>query len=162
MIKNVFKPIMDLLVENKDVKVSKILAQVEALASAKTGGNTSSTVVKDNTGKVVAILDYYFKRYMPLVGPLAVEFGVKTKTTSGLNTMCKEGVSAWTKQDREAKKARIDLFAKVKAREINVDAIDAEEARIEAEKKMIVPTTLGFATLEEVTAYLAEQGVILA
>lgn len=161
-IKKAFQPIVDILETNKNSKVSDILNQVISLASAKTAsGAGSSTLIRDKKGTVVAILDYYFKRYMPLVGPKAVEFGKKEKTASGYNTMCKEGVAAWTKQQREAKNAMGELFTKVKSGIIKPADIAAEEAKIEAARKVIAKTDLGFATLEEVKKYLVENKVEL-
>jgi len=161
-IKKVFQPIVDVLEANKNAKVSEIMAQINALVSAKTAsGAGSSTIVRDKKGVAVAILDYYFKRYMPLVGPKAVEFGKKDKTASGYNTMCKEGVSAWTKQQRNAKNAMAELLTKVKSGAIKPADIAAEEAKIEASRKVVAKTDLGFATIDELKKYLVEAKVEL-
>ncbi len=160
-VKTAFQPIVDFLEANKDVKVSKILAQVIAMTEAKANRAEGSTFKKNSKGETVAVLDYYFKRWMPTVGPLAVEFGAKAKTATGLNTMCKDGVSHWTKQQSEAKKASGELLKKVASGEIKPQDIAVHQAQIEEARKVIVATDKGFASEAELEAYLAEQGVEL-
>lgn len=161
-VKKAYAEIVNLLEANRDVKVSKIIDQVIELASAKVGRTEGSTFVKDAAGQTVAILDYYFKRWMPLVGDKAVEFGAKQKTSTGFNTMCKEGVSAWTKQQREAKNASAELLKKVAAGEIAPSDIASHQAAIEEARKAIVPTELGFDSVEALNKYLKKAGVELA
>ncbi len=161
-VKKAYAEIVNLLEANRDVKVSKIIDQIIELASAKTGRAEGSTFVKDAAGQTVAILDYYFKRWMPLVGDKAVEFGAKQKTSTGFNTMCKEGVSAWTKQQREAKNASAELLKKVAAGEIAPSDIASHQAAIEEARKAIVPTELGFDSVEALNKYLKKAGVELA
>lgn len=158
-IKKAFLPIVELLQANEGAKVSKILPQIIELASAKTARSEGANFIKNEAGETVAIFDYYFKRWMPLVGEKAVEFGAKAKTATGFNTMCKEGVSLWTKQQREAKNALNALLGKVASGEVAATDIAAEQEKIENTRKEIAPTELGFATIDEVNAYLAENGV---
>lgn len=166
-VKKAFQPIVDLLEANKDVKVSKVLEQVIELTQAKTSRAEGNTFLKDAQGNTVAIFDYYFKRWMPLVGSKAVEFGAKAKTSTGFNTMCKEGVSQWTKQQREAKQAGADLLAKVASGEIKPADITAHQATIEeARKRIVFPTTedgktieLGYADMESLMKYLKKEGI---
>lgn len=158
-VKKAYQPIIDLLNANKDQKVSKIFDQVLEIASAKTSRSDGNTFIKDAKGNTVAILDYYFKRWMPLVGDKKVEFGAKVKTSTGFNTMCKEGVSAWTKQQREAKNAGSQLLKDVSAGTTKPSDIAAKQAEIESARKAIAPTELGFATLDEVMKYLKKNGV---
>lgn len=164
-IKKAYEPIINLLVSaveaDAKVKVSAILEQVRELASAKVARGEGSSFIKDASGTVVAIHDYYFKRWMPLVGDKAVEFGAKAKTSTGLNTMCKEGVSHWTKQQRAAQLANEAILTKLKAKEITADDIDALQAEIEVTRKAIAPTELGFASEAEVRDYLAANGITL-
>ena len=130
------------------------------MCSAKTSrGGGASSFIKAADGAVVAILDYYFKRWMPLVGDDAVEFGAKKNTATGYNTMSKEGVSHWTKQQRVAKQANAELLTRVASGEIKPDQIADEQARIEAARTTPAETELGFATKEEVVAYLQDNGV---
>lgn len=163
-VKKAFAPIVDFLSakENQTKTVAQILAQVTELASGKATRGVSSAMIKDADGKTVAIHDYYFKRWMPVVGSKAVDVGVKPSTPSGFNSMSKAGVNAWTKQQREAKLAGEKLLADVVAGTVKpADIIKAQEA-IEAKRKEIVPTELGFATEEEVRKYLVAEKVKLA
>lgn len=168
-VKKAYAEIVAVLEANKEQKVSKVLEQIIALASAKTVRTEGNTFVKDAQGNVVAILDYYFKRWMPLVGPAAVEFGKKDKTPTGLNTMCKAGVSAWTSQQSAAKKASAQLLNQVANGEVKPQEIAAKQAEIEAARKTIVfpvvdgkTVELGFADMDALTKYLTKNGVTLA
>lgn len=161
-VKKAFQPLIDFLEANADKKVKSILAEVIELTKAQTTRMEGSSFIKDATGTVVAIHDYYFKRWMPLVGPSAVDFGQKLKSATGLNTMCKEGVSNWTKQQREAKNGLASLLSKVASGELAPADIAVEQAKLEEARKAIVPTELGFATQEEVEAYLAKLDVVSA
>lgn len=158
-IKKAYQDIVTFLEANENVKVKTILDQVREMASAKTAREGGSIFIKDASGNVVAILDYYFKKWMPLVGDKAVEFGAKKSTSTGFNTMSKAGVSAWTKQQREASASEANLLARVSSGEVQPTDIGAEQAKIEEARKAIIETDLGFATKEEVLAYLAENGV---
>lgn len=158
-IKKAYAEIVTFLEENADKKVKSILEDVRAMASAKVAREGGSTFLKNASGETVAVLDYYFKRWMPLVGDKAVEFGAKKSTATGVNTMCKAGVSAWTKQQREAKQANDKLLADVSAGNVQPSEIPAKQAEIETARKAIVETDLGFATKEEVLTYLQEKGV---
>lgn len=161
-IKKAYQPIVELLEANKDAKVKSILDQVIEMASAKTSrGGGASSFLKDTKGNAVAILDYYFKRWMPLVGDKAVEFGAKKNTATGFNSMSKEGVSNWTKQQRVAKQANADLLTRVAQGEVKPDQIASEQAKIEKARQEIAKTDLGFATKEEVVKYLEKNGVTL-
>ena len=160
-IKKAYQPIVELLEANSDKKVKSIMDQIVELCSAKTSrsGGGASSYIKNEAGEVVAILDYYFKRWMPLIGDAAVEFGAKKNTATGLNTMSKEGVSNWTKQQRVAKQANAELLTRVASGEIKPGDIADEQAKIEATRVTPVATELGFETREEVIAYLADNGV---
>ncbi len=164
-VKKVFEPIVALLTqattENPKVKVADLMEQIIALASAKVNRGEGRTFIKDASGAVVAIHDYYFKRWMPLVGPSAVEFGAKAKTSTGFNTMCKAGVSLWTKQQRVADDANKQILKDLKDRKIQASDIDAIQAQIEVDRKAIAPTDLGFVSEDEVRAYLVSNGVTL-
>lgn len=158
-VKKIFQPMVDLLEANKDVKVSKLMDQILELTAAKAARSGGSTFLKDAQGNAVAILDYYFKRWMPLIGDKAVEFGAKAGTATKFNVMCKEGVSLWTKAQRDAKNASADLLKKVASGEIKPNEIAAHQAAIEEARKSIQATELGFATIEEVQKYLKKNGV---
>lgn len=161
-IKKAYQEIVSLLEANEDKKVKSILDEVRALASAKTSrAGGASTALRNTDGDVVAILCYYFKRWMPLVGDAAVEFGAKKNTPTGLNSMCKEGSSHFSRQLRESKQANAELLTRVANGEVAPSDIVTEQENIEAARKQIVETDLGFETKEEVVAYLAEAGVAL-
>lgn len=160
-IKKAFVPLMDFLNDNQDKKVKTILDELTVFASAKTRGGGSggaSNILKDDKGEVVAILDYYFKRWMPVVGDNAVEFGKKASSASGYNSMCKEGVSNWTKQQREAKNALTQLIVDLEEGNIEVSEISSIKENIEAKRKEIVDTDMGYATLEDCKAALEDEG----
>lgn len=163
-VKTAFQPIVDLIeaaiANDPKVRAKDLINEVIALTAAKIATGVGSTIMKDASGAVVAIRCYYFKRWMPLVGDKAVEFGKKANTATGLNTMCKEGSSHWTKQQREADAANKELISKVISKEITPDDIPALQAKIEEDRKVIVPTELGFATEEEAREYLAASGVV--
>lgn len=165
-IKKSFQVIHEVLTANQSSKVADLMDQLESLMSTKSRGavkgTTSRTFLKSVDGEVVAILDYYFKRWMPLVGDDAVEFGKKAGSTTGYNSMSKEGLSAWTKQQTEAKKALEQILTDVEAGTLDASDIGARREEIEAERKSIVPTDLGFETREEVEAYLSTFDIELA
>lgn len=160
-VKKAYTEIVALLEANKDKKVSSVLEQVIELASAKGNRAAGNTFMKDVKGNTVAIFDYYFKRWMPLVGDKAVEFGTKANTATGFNSMCKEGVSNWTKQQRVAKQAGADLLKRVAAGEVKPADIPAEQEKIEAERQAIVATELGFEDQAKLMKYLHKNGVEL-
>lgn len=161
-IKKAYQDIVTLLEQNKDAKVKTILDQVIEMASGKSTRAAGSTAIRDTKNNVVAVFDYYFKRWMPLVGDAAVEFGAKASSPTGLNSMSKEGVSNWTRQQRVAKQENADLLNKVAAGEVAPENIPAEQAKIEERRQMIAETDKGFENKEDVLAYLNKAGVEVA
>ena len=164
VIKKTLQPIYDVLVENSNRKVSSILEEFQHLFLAKTKGGEGTglaqkATLRDASGAVVAIRCYYFKRWMPLVGEAAVEVGTKANSSTGYNSMCKEGTNLWTKQNRIAKQAQADLLARVESGEVAPHEIADAKELIEQERKAIADTELGFATEDEVIEYLVSQGV---
>ena len=147
-IKKAFVAIIEVLNENLEASVADILPQIVELASAKSGGGGSkaTTFHKDEDGVVVAIRCFYSGLWMD---PAVVEFGKKTSSPTGLNSMCKEGVSHWTKQQRVAKLAKEQLLTDVS--DGTVDASDLSEhlQAIEDERNTVVEMTAqGYETLE--------------
>jgi len=150
-VKKVFQPVMTLLAANMGATVESIYAQVEALVSAKVGGGggKATNFHRAEDGTVVAVFDYAFKVW---VDPRLVEFGPKAGTPTGLNTMCKAGVSAWTKAQNEFKKAKDGIVADLLGGKITADEAQdliakAEEARSATPE---VPAEIqGFETLED-------------
>ena len=153
VIKKAYKDIVDLMEANVDAVVADILPAVIELAAAKTGsgGGKATVFERDEEGEVVAIRCYYHKLWMD---PRVVEFGKKATSPTGMNNMCKDGVSKWTKQQREIKNAEADILNKVADGELAVADIAAEQARIAEEAARIEPREdgYGFATLEECLA----------
>ena len=85
-IKKAYIELFELLEANQDVSVAEIMPQVLELVQAK---SNSKTYHKDDEGNVVAIYCYYHKCWERVD---EVEYGAKSSTTHGFNTMCKEGV----------------------------------------------------------------------
>ncbi len=164
-IKKVFAEVYAFLTDNEGAKVKTIMPQLEAIMSAKARGAIAGATrmsIRDADNRVVAILDYQFKRWMPLIGERAVEFGQKLGTATGLNPMSKAGVAAWTKAQRVAKDASAALITRIANGELQPSDIPAEQAAIEAARVTTPETTLGFATYDEVLAYLVDNGVSIA
>lgn len=153
-IKKQFEEVVAFLQANEGKKVASIMPTIlEMCGKASAGGSVGNTVLKDDEGNVVAIYCYYHKKWEPVA---EVEYGKKANTTSGLNTMCKEGVSNWTKQQREAKKAKEQLLDKVATSEISPNSIDSHLEAIEVERAKIVghSSGIGFEHAEEVLNHL--------
>jgi hypothetical protein len=152
-IKKAYQAIMAVLAENMDAQVSDIYAEVEALASAKSGGTggNATSFHKDEDGNLVGIKCYYHKLWF---NPEVVEFGKKSGSPTGLNSMCKDGNSKWTKQQSAFKKAKEQLLADVAAGEVDAADIGSILAELEEAKNVIVPNDelVGYETLEELLA----------
>lgn len=165
-IKKSMQEIYDILDANQTATVASVMSQLESVMSTKARGAAKGesvrTSLRDADDNVVAIRCYYFKRWMPLVGDEAVDFGAKAGTNTGLNSMCKEGVSHWTKQQRVAKEATANILVDVEAGTLDASDIAAAREEIEAARQEIADTTLGFESLAEVQAYLEDNGVTLA
>jgi hypothetical protein len=157
-IKKAYEEIVNVLEANRDAQVSDIIDQVISLAAAKTGsgGGKATVFHRNEEGDVVAIKCYYHKLWMD---PRIVEFGKKATSPTGLNNMCKDGVSKWTKQQREVKLAESEILSRVTAGDLAIEDIEAEQARIAEEASRIVPRDdeYGFETLEECLADSAER-----
>ena len=157
-IKKAYQSIVELLQANEDAKVSDVLQDVIDLASAKTGagGGKATAFHRDEEGNVVAIKCYYHKLWMD---PNVVEFGKKATSPTGLNNMCKDGVSKWTKQQREAKAQEGELLGRVASGDLAIEDIAGEQERINEETARIEPREddYGFTTLEECLADSAER-----
>lgn len=147
MVKNQFVDLIAFLEANSNKKVSSILAEAIAIASKK---NVDTTFYKDDTGTTIACRDYYFKKWMLVAD---VEWATKENTASGYNQMCKAGLSAWTKQQRDAKKASSELLAKLADGSLAVSDLATVQAEIEATRVSIdlslLPTDKAYDTVEE-------------
>lgn len=149
-IKNEFKAIVAFLQANQDKKVSSILPDILELASKK---RADVNFYKDASGKTIAMKCYYFKVWFKLD---EVEWSTKANTASGYNQMCKAGLSAWTRQQREADKARANLLSEVTTGQLMPQDIPARELEIETKRTTIdmslVPTENYFQTLDDLLA----------
>lgn len=167
-IKKIFVPLITMLVENSDVKVSDILESAQFMASIKAKRSASGLFLTDTGKKPVAIRCYYFERWMPLVGDKAVTFGIKKSTVTGFNTMCSIGANAWNARNTNIKKIQSDMMStladadKVNALKSVPDFVATQNALIEKTKAEIKPTKLGFKDKEGVIAYLKGMKVSLA
>ena len=160
-VKKSYLPLWEFLQDHKDEISDNLWEQLEVFVSKKSGRAVSNAVWND-AGEVVAIFDYYFKKWLPLVGEKAVEFGIKAGTVTGYNTMCKVAVSEWTRQQRNAKKANIDLLDRVASGEVKPEEIVTWQSKIEAARVEVGTTEWGFDTREELEVYLYELQVALA
>lgn len=130
-IKKPFVEIVDLLNANKDAKVSSILEQVIAIAESK---KKDSTVKYDDNGNPTEIFCWYHKEWE------SIElFGSKSSSHSGYNTMCKQGVNSWTKQQRDFKKSKGDLTDKLLSGEIKTEELEDILFSLEENKNTIYP-----------------------
>lgn len=133
MIKKQFTEVYEFLTQNQDKKVKDILPMLTQFMSSK---NQERTYLADDEDNVIAIYCYYHKKW-ELVN--FIEYGKKASTATGLNTMCKEGVRQWTKQQSEAKKQKEILLAKIAAGQINTEKLNEALQQIEAERNKIEP-----------------------
>ncbi len=146
-IKKAYQEIVAYLEDNKDSKVKTVLPGVIELASAKTGGGGGggSTIRRNDAGEVTHIFCYYHKMWEDVS---VVEFGKKATSPTGLNNMCKEGTSAWTRQQRVAKKANESLLNDVASGEVAPSDIAAKQADINEARGLIVPREDGVGEAE--------------
>jgi hypothetical protein len=156
-VKKAFIPMVAYLEENKNKSIKTILADfIDDFCKAKgRTGAAASTFIRID-GEVIAMKDAYYKRWLPLVGPDAVEFGIKAGSSTGFNPMSPSGLAAFQKQQRVAKKALMEIFNKVKKGEIKYTEIEAEEKKIEAARVKVEDTELGFDSLEACIEYLED------
>lgn len=155
-VKKAFESLVAFLTENQDKKVKSILAKITELCSAKSAGGSATTVHRDEAGNVTHVFDYYFKLWMPVSH---VEFGKKEGSASGLNTMCKEGVSNWSKQQRDFKAAKEVLLNQVASGEVAPTDIAAKLEALEAKRTAVIPFSIagvGAAELEDALAQTTE------
>jgi len=133
-VKKAYAAIYALLEANKAKKVSTILPQlVELMSKATTAVETTTRF--DEDGKLTHVYCYYHKEWEDVA---EVEFGKKANTKSGLNTMCKLGVSNWSKQQRAKKKAEAELLTQLTAGTITVEDLPTLQAKILDASKAIV------------------------
>lgn len=140
-VKKMYVELIALLEANEGKKVSTIMPEVLELVSSKSMSKTFHKI----DGEVVAIYCYYHKQW-ELVSD--VEYGSKKGTATGLNTMCKSGVNLWSKQQRDAKKARDLLLTQVSEGEVDPSELTNKLAEIEEVKSIITLNEVGYETLD--------------
>jgi len=138
-IKTQFVTLHTLLIENQGKKLTpKLIEQFEALMESKV---MAKTFKKDDEGIVTHIYCYYHKEWEDVS---EIPYGKKSSTSHGLNTMCKQGVSNWTKQQRIMKQSKAKLLDDVASGA--VEAIDLPTLLLEIEEtsKTIEPYYMDF------------------
>lgn len=139
-IKKQYAEIFALLEANQNRKVSTVMPELLALMQAKSGGSDiGKTFLKDSEGNTYAVFCYYHKRWELVSG---IEYGAKANTATGLNTMCKEGVSNWSKQQRVYKKAKDALLEQVADQVLEASEVPAKLDELEEARKAIVVHSL--------------------
>ncbi len=154
-VKKAYAELIAFLEANADKKVKSILADAVAMCSAKTGGGggAATTFVKNDAGEVIAVRDFYFQKWLD---PRIIPFGGKASSATGLNSMCKAGVSKWTKAQRTFKQAQEALLKDVASGAVAASDIATKLAEYEEARKAIIPLEgnyQGFETAEECIAF---------
>ena len=135
-IKKAFTAVNEFLVANKDKRIKDVMPKlIEMMSAATTAGRIADTVRKNDKGEVTHIFCYYHKKWEDVK---VVEYGKKASTASGLSNMCKEGTSAWTKQQSVAKTAKTQLLADVESGKVKPTDITATMTAIEATRVKVV------------------------
>ena len=145
-IKKPYEDIVKFLEANENKKVSSILGDILLMCESK---KQSSTVIKNADDKVIAIYCYYHKQWELLKD---VPYGSKANSTSGYNTMCKVGVSKWTKAQRDAKNSLANMLTQVSEGKVEPSDIAKLQQDIEDTRNKIDATDMpiGFASEEDV------------
>lgn len=144
-IKQNYVELVNFLQANANKKVSSIMPEILAMTQSKT---QSKTFLTNEQGDIIAIFCYYHKQWELLD---EVPFGVKAHSTTGYNTMCKQGVSSWTKQNNAIKKVGETVLQLLENGLINASEISAKKDELIAEAKQIDTTNMpiGYATADE-------------
>ena len=140
-VKKVFVPLIEMLEHdlllNPLIQLSDLMPAIEKLVIAK---SAQVACRKDDDGYVTHVFCYYHKEWEDVT---EVEYGAKlSNKTTGLNTMCKEGVSNWTKQQSVAKKAKVQLLDDVANELFDPKELLNALAEIEDDRNRIVPLTV--------------------
>jgi len=146
--KKIFVPLVHFLEKNKNKKVSSLFEEILKMTETKVQQSTS---VSDDKGNVIAIYCYYHKQWELVKN---VEYGQKASSATGLNTMCKIGVSKWTKQNNAIKKIGNTILALLESGDIDATEIASTKERLMAEAKQIDDEDKpeGFETSEDAVA----------
>ena len=129
-IKKGYVEVYNILVANKDKKISSIMDQLLPIMESQ---QRDKNHFEDNDG--LHVFCYYHKEWELTQ---QVEYGKKVNTSTGLNSMCKVGTNQWTKQQREFKKSKSELLDLVSKGELNIENINDEIEKLEVEKDSII------------------------
>lgn len=151
-IKTQFVTLHTLLLDNAGKKLTpKLMTQLEELMTSKV---MAKTFKKDDEGNVTHIFCYYHKEWEEVA---VVPYGNKASTAHGFNTMCKEGVSHWTKQQRVLKAEKSKLLDRVSNGEVEASDLPSLLEEIESQAKTIIArvelTTKGKAYVERIQSH---------
>lgn len=138
-IKKPYEAIYNILMENKDSKVSDIFDLLLDEMESKTRDKNHEY----RDGKLY-IFCYYHKEWECVDD---VEYGSKSNTATGYNTMCKVGVNCWTKQQRDYKANRSALLEQVLDQSVSQDDLPELMEKLEQEKNNILSRDDYFALL---------------
>lgn len=138
-VKVAYKDIIALLEANKNKKVSTIMPQLLELVTSSV---RAKTFVKDDNDNVTHIFCYYHKKWESLT---IATYGKKASSSTGFNTMCKEGVSQWSKQQRHSKLALSTLLDSLANGNTSIDDLPTLKDAIEEARTLITPREDGHA-----------------
>lgn len=151
-VKKAFVELYEFLEANKNKKVSTVLPELYEMVkkSKNSGSETGRNFIKDEDGNVIAVFCYYHKQWELVAN---VEYGKKASNAStGLNTMCKKGVSAWSKQQRDYVKNKDELLNSLLAGNIEQAEMRAKLDDLNVALKHIIPLSEQVPELAEFTA----------
>ncbi len=136
-VKKAYVELYQLMLANPKKQIGTLMPEfLELMQSKSAGGSNGKSFIKNAEGVVTHVYCYYHKKWEDVT---IAEYGKKTNTASGLNTMCKEGVSAWTKQQRIKKQAEAKLLERVASGDLEVGLIADEQVKILEQSKLIEP-----------------------
>ena len=119
--------------DNSTKKVSTILDELTTMLESiklTTSARMGRTYLVGQDNKVYAIYCYYHKQWELLS---EVEYGSKVSSSHGYNTMCKQGVREWTRQQKNLKLLGNEILSKLENGELLVEEIaDYKTAREES------------------------------
>jgi len=146
-IKTQYQDVHNLLQDNAGKKLTtKLMDQFVELMQSKV---MAKTFKKDDEGIVTHVYCYYHKEWENIS---EIDYGKKASTSTGLNTMCKQGVSNWTKQQRVMKLAKAKLLDDVASGEVEASELANSIALIDEQAKQIKPYEVTVVETEEVEA----------
>lgn len=137
IVKKQFETIYNILKANEGKKLSKKL--MDELTNCMISKGGQKTFKLDDEGNVTHIFCYYHKEWEEVS---SIPYGKKSSTAHGLNTMCKEGVSNWTKQQRRMKQEKDALLQQLLDGTILQEELQALTNDIEARACEIIPHSL--------------------